>query len=32
MDDIELAGPARRNDSFVLHGLTELPLRWTRRA
>jgi cytochrome P450 len=32
MDDIELAGPARRNDSFVLHGLTELPLRWTPRA
>jgi hypothetical protein len=28
MDDIELAGPAQRNDSFVLHGLTSLPIRW----
>jgi cytochrome P450 len=28
MDAVELAGPAVRNDSFVLHGLTSLPLRW----
>jgi cytochrome P450 len=32
MDDIELAGEPRRNDSFVLHGLTSLPLRWKPRA
>ncbi len=31
MDDIELAGQPRRNDSFVLRGLTSLPLRWTPR-
>jgi cytochrome P450 len=31
MDDIELAGPAQRNESFVLRGLTSLPLRWTPR-
>jgi cytochrome P450 len=30
-DDIEVAGEPRRNDSFVLHGLTHLPLRWTPR-
>lgn len=29
MTDIELAGEPERNDSFVLHGLTKLPLRWT---
>jgi cytochrome P450 len=28
MDDIELAGEPVRNQSFVLHGLTSLPLRW----
>ena len=28
MHDIELTGPAVRNDSFVLHGLTNLPIRW----
>ena len=28
MADIEVAGEVRRNDSFVLHGLTTLPLRW----
>lgn len=28
MGDIELTGPAVRNDSFVLHGLTRLPIRW----
>lgn len=28
MHDIELAGPPVRNDSFVLHGLTSLPIRW----
>jgi cytochrome P450 len=28
MHDIELAGPAVRNASFVLHGLTSLPIRW----
>jgi cytochrome P450 len=28
MADIELAGEPTRNDSFVLHGLTSLPLRW----
>jgi cytochrome P450 len=26
---IELAGEPRRNDSFVLHGLTSLPIRFT---
>jgi cytochrome P450 len=26
---IELAGEPVRNESFVLHGLTNLPLRWT---
>lgn len=26
---ITLDGEARRNDSFVLHGLTRLPIRWT---
>jgi cytochrome P450 len=26
---IELDGEARRNHSFVLHGLTRLPIRWT---
>jgi cytochrome P450 len=31
MDDIELTGPAQRNESFVLRGLTSLPLRWTPR-
>jgi cytochrome P450 len=31
MDDIELAGPPQRNESFVLRGLTSLPLRWTPR-
>jgi cytochrome P450 len=31
MDDIELAGPPRRNDSFVLRGLTNLPLTWRPR-
>ena len=29
MADIELAGEPVRNQSFVLHGLTSLPLRWT---
>ena len=28
MADIELAGAPVRNESFVLHGLTSLPLRW----
>jgi cytochrome P450 len=28
MHDIELTGPALRNESFVLHGLTSLPIRW----
>ena len=32
MDDIELAGEPQRNESFVLRGLTSLPLRWTPRA
>lgn len=32
MDDIALAGDPQRNDSFVLHGLVRLPIRWTRRA
>jgi cytochrome P450 len=31
MDDIQLAGEPQRNDSFVLRGLTSLPLRWTPR-
>ena len=31
MDDIELAGEPERNESFVLRGLTKLPLRWTPR-
>ncbi len=31
MDGIELAGEPVRNQSFVLHGLTGLPLRWTPR-
>jgi cytochrome P450 len=31
MDDIELTGEPRRNDSFVMRGLTSLPLRWTPR-
>ena len=26
---IELAGTPERNRSFVLHGLTSLPIRWT---
>ena len=29
LDEIELAGEPRRNDSFVLHGLTSLPIRFT---
>ncbi len=29
MADIELDGQPQRNQSFVLHGLTRLPLRWT---
>jgi cytochrome P450 len=32
LDDIQLAGEPRRNDSFVLHGLTSLPIRFTRAA
>lgn len=28
---IELAGEPQRNDSFVLHGLTSLPIRWAVR-
>ena len=32
MGDIELAGNPVRNDSFILHGLTSLPLRWTTLA
>jgi cytochrome P450 len=32
MDDIELAGEPQRNESFVLRGLTSLPLRWTPRS
>lgn len=28
MGDIELAGEPQRNDSFVLHGLVHLPIRW----
>jgi cytochrome P450 len=31
VDHLELAGEPRRNDSYVLHGLTHLPLRWTVR-
>jgi cytochrome P450 len=31
MDDIELAGEPARNESFILRGLTSLPLRWTPR-
>jgi cytochrome P450 len=31
MDHIELVGTAQRNESFVLRGLTSLPLRWTPR-
>jgi cytochrome P450 len=31
MTDIEVAGEVQRNDSFVLHGLTKLPLRWRPR-
>ena len=31
MDDIELAGAPRRNESFVLRGSTSLPLRWKPR-
>jgi cytochrome P450 len=27
--DIELAGKVQRNDSYVLRGLTTLPIRWT---
>jgi cytochrome P450 len=29
MGDIELAGKVQRNDSYVLRGLTTLPIRWT---
>jgi cytochrome P450 len=29
MHDIRLAGPPQRNDSFVLHGLTSLPITWS---
>ncbi len=28
MTDIEIVGPAVRNDSFVLHGLVSLPISW----
>ena len=28
MNHIELAGPPVRNDSFVLRGLVNLPIRW----
>jgi hypothetical protein len=31
-DTIELAGEPQRNHSFVLHGLTSLPIRWTLAA
>ena len=31
VDEIELAGEPRRNDSYVLHGLTNLPVRWKVR-
>jgi cytochrome P450 len=31
LDGIALDGVAERNDSFVLHGLTKLPIRWTAR-
>ena len=30
LDEIELAGEPVRNDSFVLHGLTSLPIRFER--
>lgn len=29
MHDIRLAGTPQRNDSFVLHGLTSLPITWS---
>ena len=29
MGDLELAGKAQRNESYVLRGLTSLPIRWT---
>jgi hypothetical protein len=29
MGDIELVGEPERNDSYVLRGLTSLPIRWT---
>jgi hypothetical protein len=29
--ECELAGEPRRNDSYVLHGLTNLPVRWKVR-
>jgi cytochrome P450 len=29
LEDIELAGEPTRNDSFVLHGLTRLPIRFS---
>ena len=32
LDAIELAGDPVRNDSFVLHGLTSLPIRFHRRS
>jgi cytochrome P450 len=32
VDNIELTGDPIRNESFVLHGLTHLPIRWTPRA
>jgi cytochrome P450 len=31
MDGIALDGEPERNKSFVLHGLTSLPIRWTPR-
>jgi cytochrome P450 len=31
MGDIELTGKAQRNESYVLRGLTSLPIRWTPR-
>ena len=30
LEDIELAGEPTRNDSFVLHGLTRLPIRFSK--
>ena len=30
IDQTQLAGEPQRNDSFVLHGLASLPIRWTR--